>query len=206
MIYGYARVSSKDQNPERQLAELRKYISDSRFIVVDKESGKNFIRRGWNSLVGTVDTAPLLHEGDLLIVTSLDRLGRNYTEIREQWNHIVNVLNADIKILDMPLLDTSQTADTLDKRFIIDLVLQILSYTAQKERENIRERQRQGIAIAKEQGKKLGRPAIDYPDQWVQVNEEWKSGTITACEAMRKLSLKRTTFYKLVKRYENNKA
>lgn len=138
----------------------------------------------------------------MLVIVSLDRLGRNYTEIREQWLHITNNLKADIKVLDMPLLDTSQTKDTLDRRFIADLVLQILSYSAEKERENIRKRQRQGIESAKASGKHLGRPQATFPKQWNEVYKEWKSGCITATKAMELLNLKRTTFYKLVKYYE----
>jgi len=179
---------------------LRKYISEERYIIVDKATGKDFKRKGYNTLVGTEDTAPLLHEGDLLIVTSLDRLGRNYTEIKEQWFLITNTLKADIKVLDMPLLDTSRTADTLDKKFVIDLVLQILSYTAEKERENIKERQKQGIAAAREKGKALGRPKIEYPENWNEVYSAWREGKVTAVQAMNELNMKRTTFYNLTKR------
>ena len=200
MIYGYARVSATDQSLDRQLMLLRKYISEERYIIIDKATGREFKRKGYITLVGTADTAPLLHEGDLLIVTSLDRLGRNYTEIKEQWSIITNTLKADIKILDMPLLDTSQTADTLDKKFIIDLVMQILSYTAEKERENIKERQRQGIAAAREKGRVLGRPRAQYPENWNEVYSEWKEGKITAVQAMNMLNIKRTTFYNLIKR------
>ena len=199
MIYGYARVSATDQNLDRQLMLLKTYIDEERYIIVDKATGKDFKRKGYNTLVGTEETAPLLHEGDLLIVTSLDRLGRNYTEIKEQWSLITNTLKADIKILDMPLLDTSQTADTLDKKFMIDLVLQILSYTAEKERENIKERQKQGIAAAREKGKALGRPKIECPENWDEVYSSWKNGKIAAVQAMNELNMKRTTFYKLVK-------
>ena len=189
-----------DQSLDRQLMLLRKYISEERYIIVDKATGKDFKRKGYNTLVGTEDTAPLLHEGDLLIVTSLDRLGRNYTEIKEQWFLITNTLKADIKVLDMPLLDTSRTADTLDKKFVIDLVLQILSYTAEKERENIKERQKQGIAAAREKGKALGRPKIEYPENWNEVYSAWREGKVTAVQAMNELNMKRTTFYNLTKR------
>ena len=199
MIYGYARESATDQSLDRQLMLLRKYISEERYIIIDKATGKDFKRKGYNTLVGTADTAPLLHEGDLLIVTSLDRLGRNYTEIKEQWSLITNTLKADIKILDMPLLDTSHTADTLDKKFMIDLVLQILSYTAEKERENIRARQKQGIAAAREKGKVLGRPKIEYPENWNEVYSAWREGKVTAVQAMNELNMKRTTFYKFIK-------
>lgn len=211
MIYGYARVSTKDQNLDRQLEQLRQYIADERYILTDKASGKNFDRRGYNSLVGTAETAPLLHEGDLLLITSLDRLGRNYVEIREQWEYITKTLKADIKVLEIPLLDTTATDGNLDKRFIADLVLQILSYTAEKERENTRKRQRQGIdvmqvvdgkRVSSKTGRPTGRPNTVYPDNWEQVFTQWKEGSITANKAMETLDLKRTTFYKLVKQYE----
>lgn len=211
MMYGYARVSTKEQNLERQLDQLREYIKDERDIIRDKESGKDFNRSGWNTLVGTEKTRPLLREGDLLIVCSLDRLGRNYTEIKQQWDYITNTLRANIKVLDMPLLDTSTSKDNLDGRFIADLVLQILSYTAEKERENTRKRQAQGIAVmpvvngkkvSLKTGNPVGRPNAAYPESWETVYNTWKSGDITAMEAMKQLSLTKTTFYKLVKLYE----
>ena len=212
MIYGYARVSTAEQNLDRQLEQLRQYITDERYIITDKASGKNFDRRGYNSLVGTDDTAPLLHEGDLLLITSLDRLGRNYIEIKEQWEHITRTLKADIKVLEIPLLDTTATDGNLDKRFIAYLVLQILAYTSQKERENIRKRQRQGIdvmqvvngkRISAKTGRATGRPNAIYPDNWELIYKQWKNKDITANKAMEILNLKRTTFYKLVKNYEN---
>ena len=203
MMYGYARVSTIDQNLDRQLTQLRAYIKDDRYIITDKASGKDFNRKGYNALVGTETTAPLLHENDLLIICSLDRLGRNYTEIKQQWEYITNTLKANIKVLDMPLLDTSTAANNLDGRFIADLVLQILSYTAEKERENIKKRQRQGIDTAKANGKHLGRPQAQYPENWEPIYNNWKSGAITATAAMEQLEMKRTTFYKLVKQYES---
>ena len=146
-IYGYARVSTTDQNLARQIEQLKQFGIPERNIRCDKVSGKTFNRREYNALVGTPDTAPLLRKGDLLVIVSLDRLGRNYTEIKEQWNYIINDIGADIVVLDMPLLDTRQTDDNLDKRFIADLVLQILSYVAQKELENTRRRQKQGLEV-----------------------------------------------------------
>lgn len=212
MKYGYARVSTTEQNLDRQLAQLREYISDDRYIITDKASGKNFNRKGYNSLTGTADTAPLLHEGDTLIICSLDRLGRNYTEIKQQWDYIINELKANIKVLDMPLLDTSTAQNNLDGKFIADLVLQILSYTAEKERENTRKRQRQGIDVmprdengkrySTKTGRAQGRPIAEYPAAWETIYNEWKRGKITATAAMHTLELKRTTFYKLVGKYE----
>ena len=194
--YGYAGVSSKDQNLDRQLDQLKAIGIEPRNIFCDKASGKNFNRPSWNSLIDQ------LQKGDLLVVVSLDRMGRNYTDIKEQWQHITHTIGADIKVLDMPMLDTSQTAESLDRRFIADLVLQILSYTAEKERKNIHARQEQGIKAAQERNVKFGRPAAQFPDGWEQTYTAWKDGQITATAAMDSLNLKRTTFYKLVKQYE----
>lgn len=195
-VYGYARVSSKDQNLDRQLDQLREAGVEPRYIFSDKASGKDFNRGSWNSLMNQIQN------GDLLIIVSLDRMGRNYTEIKEQWQFITHEKKADIKVLDMPMLDTSQTGDNLDRRFIADLVLQILSYTSQKERESIKKRQAEGIEAAKKRKVKFGRPAAQFPDGWEQTYKSWKAGEITATAAMQKLELKRTTFYKLAKLYE----
>lgn len=213
MVYGYARVSTKEQNLERQIEQLRQYVTDERNIITDKQSGKDFNRMGYNSLVGTPVTTPILREGDLLVICSLDRLGRNYTEIREQWELITRTLKADIKVLDMPLLDTAEsTGSSLDKRFVSDLVLQILSYVAEKERESLLKRQRQGIdvmpivngkRVSLKKGKgATGRPNAVYPDNWEPVYADWQAGKITAVKAMELLGLKRTTFYKLAKNYK----
>lgn len=210
VIYGYARVSTEEQNLDRQLIALRECVPNERNIIADKISGNTFDRRGYNSLVGTDNSAPLLREGDLLIITSIDRLGRNNIEIREQWNYITNVIKADIKVLEMPLLDTSSQDGNLDKKFLSELVLQLLSYFAEKERLNIKKRQRQGIdampvingkKTSTKTGKPTGRPVIPYPDNWEGVYRQWKDGQITATEAMTQLGLKRTTFYKLLKEY-----
>ena len=205
MIYGYARVSSKEQNLDRQIVELKNAGVEERNILTDKQSGKDFNRPGYNSLVGTATTTPLLREGDLLIIYSIDRLGRNYTEIQREWQKITKELKADIRVLDMPLLDTSANEKSLDSTFVADLVLQILSYVANKERDNIKTRQAQGIAVAKEQGKHLGRPKAEYPAEWESHYTSWKSGTVTATQCMKNLSLTRNTFYNLVKRYETER-
>ena len=197
--YGYARVSSKDQNLDRQLDQLKAIGIEPRHIFCDKASGKNFNRPSWDSLIDQ------LQKGDLLVVVSLDRMGRNYTEIKEQWQHITHDIGADIKVLDMPMLDTTKTNDSLDRRFIADLVLQILSYTAEKERKNIHARQEQGIKAAQERNVKFGRPAAQFPDGWEQTYTAWKDGQITATAAMDSLGMKRTTFYKLAKQYEQKK-
>ena len=202
MEYGYARVSSKEQNLDRQIKELKAAGVEERNILTDKQSGKDFDRKSYNLLVGTENTAPLLREGDLLTVYSIDRLGRNYDEIMKQWKYITQELKADIRILDMPLLDTRSNGNNLDSRFVADLVLQILSYVAQKERENLKIRQAQGIAVAKEQGKHLGRPAAEFPENWKEVYTDWKAGKMTAVAAMKAMQLKKNTFYNLVKKYE----
>lgn len=198
--HGYARVSSKDQNEARQIAALKEYGIADRDIYIDKASGKDFKRPEYQRLLN------VLRKGDLLVVSSLDRLGRNYTEVQEQWRYIVNQLDVDIKVLDMPLLDTRTNGDNIDTRFVADLVLQILSYVAQKERENIKERQAQGIAYARARGKHIGRPKAEYPANWRQVYDLWHNQKkITAKKAMEMTGLKRNTFYKLAGKYEKSK-
>lgn len=213
-VYGYARVSTKEQNLARQLEQLREFGIPERNIKCDKISGKTFNRMEYNALVGTKETAPLLRKGDLLVIVSLDRLGRNYTEIREQWNYIINGIGADIVVLDMPLLDTRQTNDNLDKKFIADLVLQILSYVAQKELENNKRRQQQGMEVmpiingkktSLKTGRPTGRPNAEFPQEWNYYYEKWRLGEMTATKCMEILKLKRSTFYKLVKIHEQKK-
>ena len=199
VIFGYTRVSSRDQNLDRQLDQLREVVSDERNIITDMQSGKDFDRKGYNMLVGSEQNTPLLRKGDLLIITSLDRLGRNYTEIHQQWNRITKVIGADIRVLDMPMLDTTTGDGSLDHRFIADLVLQILAYVSEKERLSIKARQQQGINAAKLRGKKFGRPRIEKPDNYDEIIQEWRSGTITAKEAMEKTGLKKSSFYRLIK-------
>lgn len=203
--YGYARVSTKDQNLDRQLKALHDAGVEERDILIDKQSGKDFNRQSYKML-----TEQLLREGDTLVILSIDRLGRNYTEIREQWELITKTMSANIKVLDMPLLDTTNT-ENLDSRFIADLVLQILSYVAEKERENTRKRQRQGIdvmpvvngkKVSNKTGRATGRPSATYPDNWTEIYTQWKAGRITAVKAMEILNLTKSTFYNLVKRYE----
>lgn len=215
--YGYIRVSDKSQNLQRQWKIMTEQEGIApKYIFEDRASGKDFNRKAYNSLVGTEDTVPLLHEGDLLVIYSIDRLGRNYTEIREQWKHITQTLRADIKVLDMPLLDTQSTnGNDLERTFIADLVLQILSYCAQKERENILTRQKQGIAamqiidgkkVSLKTGRPTGRPPIDYPQNWEDVYNKWKCGEITAVTAQKLLGLKTNTFYKLAHQFEDRHA
>ena len=193
-------MSSNEQNLDRQLQALRPFVKDDRYIFCDKASGKNFDRRAYLSLVGTPNTLPVLHEGDLLVILSIDRLGRNYEEIRTQWQYITSTIKADIQVVDMPLLNTRVSGErNLDGKFISDLVLQILSYVAQKERESIIKRQRQGIDCALAKGVKFGRPSIQKPDNWNEVYLDWRSGKITAIEAMKRTNLTKCTFYKMAK-------
>lgn len=213
VIFGYARVSSADQDLTRQYRQLREHVPNERNIFADKASGKDFERREYVRLTGADGGTPIIRRGDLLVICSLDRLGRNYTQIRDEWERLTQHIGADIQVLDMPLLDTRAAENTLDRRFIADLVLQILSYTSEKERQNIRKRQRQGIDsmerdengkhISRKTGRTAGRPSARYPENWHECYTEWKAGSVTAVEAMKRLNLKRTTFYKLVNRYEH---
>lgn len=198
--YGYIRVSDADQNEARQIKAMQiKAMQDAgvdeRYILIDKQSGKDFNRPQYQILKNA------LREGDLLIIKSIDRLGRNYKEIMKEWQEITQDIKADIRVLDMALLDTTLHKDLLGT-FISDLILQVLAYVAQQERDNIKQRQAEGIAIAKAQGRLLGRPRIDYPENFEEVYTEWKAGNITAKKAMALTDLKTTSFYKLVKQYE----
>lgn len=200
--FGYIRVSSKDQNIDRQLAEMKALGIDERDIYIDKESGKDFDRPMYQAL------KRVLRSGDLLYVKSIDRFGRNSREIKREWEEITQDIGADIRVIDMPLLDTTQHKDTLGN-FVSDLVLQVLSFVAEKERENIRQRQAEGIAVAKAKGKHLGRPRISFDTltkQQRQLLDEnyprWKDNEITAVQFMDMLGLKKTTFYKIMKEYE----
>ena len=196
--FGYIRVSSKDQNEERQIVSMKEFGISERDIYIDKQSGKDFNRTQYQIMLNNI------RENDLVVFLSLDRMGRNYSEIQEQWRHITHELKADIKILDMDLLDTRGTQDnSLDRKFICDLTLQILAYVAEKERINIRARQEQGIAAARAKNVKFGRPKSPKPDNWNEVINQWKNGNITAKHAMDILNLKRSTFYTQVKMLEN---
>ena len=195
-VWGYARVSSKDQNEARQIEALKDAGVFERDIFVDKQSGKDFARPQYQTLLNCI------REGDVVVILSIDRLGRNYDAIMKEWRRITQELGANIRVLDMPLLDTTRGGDSLDGRFIADLVLQILSYVAEKERENIKRRQAQGIATAKAQGKQMGRPRIPLPLAFPSVYNRWKAKEITAKGAMQELGLKPNTFYNFVHQYE----
>lgn len=191
-VFGYARVSSKEQNEERQLSAFKEYGIDERDIYVDKQSGKDFDRKQYNTLKN------ILRENDLLVIKSIDRLGRNYNMIINEWKDITKNIKADIVVIDMPLLDTRQNKDLLGT-FINDLVLQILSYVAEQERSFIKQRQKEGIVNAMNNGVKFGRPKIEKPSNFDDVIELWKNKKIKSKEAMAMLNLKPNTFYNLIK-------
>ncbi len=187
MEYGYARVSTREQNAERQLLALREFGLSEGQIVVDRQSGKDFDRPGYCRLLRR------LKQGDTLVVKSIDRLGRNYGEILEQWRSITREKGAAIVVLDMPLLDTRKSRD-LAGTLIADIVLQLLSYVAQTERELIRQRQAEGIAAARLRGVKLGRPGKPRPESFEEVRQRWTRGELSAREAGRLLQVTHRTF------------
>lgn len=190
-IFGYARVSSKEQNEERQLVAFKEYGIDERDIYIDKQSGKDFNRENYITL------KHILRENDLLVIKSIDRLGRNYNQIIDEWKDITKNIKADIVVIDMPLLDTRKNKDLLGT-FISDLVLQILSYVAEQERTFIKQRQKEGITNAKNNGVKFGRPKIEKPQNFDVVVSRWKNKEIKSKEAMELLGLKPNTFYNMV--------
>lgn len=192
MKYGYVRVSTKEQNIDRQLVEMYAQGLNDKTIFIDKQSGKDFERDEYQKL------KKKLKSGDLLIIKSIDRLGRNYDMIIEEWRTLVNDMNVDIQVLDMPLLDTRTEGKNLVGKFISDIVLQILSFVAENERENIKKRQAEGIRIAKEKGKHLGRPKIEIPPNFSQVANQYKKKEITLTEALLSLKMNRSSFYKLL--------
>lgn len=185
MTYGYIRVSSKDQNEDRQQIALE--LQGVERIFMDKQSGKDFNRPEYKKMVRK------LHIGDVLYVLSIDRLGRNYEEIQEQWRYLTKEKRVDIVVLDMPLLDTRKGKDLMGT-FIADLVLQILSFVAQSERENIKKRQAEGIAAAKARGMKFGRPPRPLPENFSKVFFRWKNGEITGTEAAETCNMPLSTF------------
>lgn len=188
--YGYVRISTKEQNEARQLAALAEYEIPQRNLFIDRQSGKDFDRPAYKRLMKR------LHPGDLLIVQSIDRLGRNYGEILEQWRIITKEKQADIMILDMPLLNTRTQCKDLTGTFIADLVLQILSYVAQTEHEFIRKRQAEGIAAARARGVKFGASKKPLPEGFTQARESWRNGRLSVREAARAAGMPHMTFYR----------
>ena len=192
MKYGYVRVSTKEQNIDRQLSCMYAQGLNDTTIFIDKQSGKNFERENYQKL------KKKLKSGDLIIIKSIDRLGRNYDMIIDEWRTLVNVMNVDIQVLDMPLLDTRVEGKNLVGKFISDIVLQILSFVAENERENIKQRQAEGIRIAKEKGKHLGRPKLKLPKKFTIIANQYKKKEITLSEALSSLKMNRSSFYKLL--------
>ena len=192
-VYGYVRVSTKEQNEDRQILALQAFPVSSQNIYMDKLSGKDFNRPQYQKILRK------LRQGDVLVVKSIDRLGRNYEEILAQWKMITKRKQADVVVLDMPLLDTRKSSRDLTGTFVADLVLQLLSYVAQTERENILQRQKEGIEAARKRGVQFGRPRKPVPDQFWQLKEEWENKKITSREAARKLSVAQDTFLRWVR-------
>ncbi|MDO4288284.1 MAG: recombinase family protein [Eubacterium sp.] len=188
MDYGYVRVSTKDQNELRQMVALRRFGIQEGNIFMDKQSGKDFNRKAYKALLRR------LKRNDVMVVKSIDRLGRNYDEIIDQWRYITKTKLANIVVIDKPLLDTRSSGRNLMGIFISDIVLQILSYVAETERENIRQRQREGIDAAKEKGKVFGRPKIERPKDFDLIHAQWQQGIISSREAGRRLRVSQSTF------------
>ncbi len=194
-VYGYVRVSSKDQNIHRQIDALAKYNIPNKSIFVDKQSGKDFNRPQYRRLLS------LLREGDLIIVKSIDRLGRDYDEILAQWRLITKEIKADIVVADIPLLDTRCKEDDLTGKLIADIVLELLSYVAQAEREAIKERQAEGIASAKARGVKFGRKPVALPEEFEEICKRYSTGKITMRQAGEILGISAATFSRRYKEY-----
>ena len=197
MEYGYVRVSTREQNEQRQMIAMKEYGVEEARIYTDKQSGKDFARKNYKRLLRR------LKSGDTLVIKSIDRLGRNYEEILEQWRCITKEKPAAIVVLDMPLLDTRQTRD-LTGTLIADLVLQLLSYVAQTERESIRQRQAEGIAAAKARGVRFGRAPKPLPENFRTVCRRWESGEITGTTAARECGMPLSTFRYRVAHYADS--
>lgn len=199
--YAYVRVSTKEQNLDRQIEAIHAYCKDNnikideRDLINDKQSGKDFNREGYLTLKNN-----LLRDGDTLIIKELDRLGRDMNMIKIEWQELQKK-GVSIIVIDTPILNTVGKSD-LEKTLISNIVFELLSYMAEKERVKIKQRQTEGIAAAKLKGKKFGRPGVEYPANWKETYDDWKSGKITAVKAMELTELKKTSFYKLVKEYE----
>lgn len=192
-VWGYARVSTVQQNEDRQIVELRPLVTTESHLLVEKQSGKNFDRPIYQSLKN------IMREGDTLVIKSLDRLGRNYEQMKDEWKDLSDK-GIKVRVLDTPMLDTSKYEDELMGKFVSDVVFSVLSYVAENERKNIKERQREGIAIAKARGVRFGRPTTKAPENYESVIKGWKAGKIKAVDAMKLLNIKKTTFYKMIRK------
>ncbi len=198
MIYAYARVSAKDQNLQRQIAAFREFGIEENRIFSEKKSGKDFERTEYKRLLKR------LKSGDLLVIKSIDRLGRNYSRIIEEWNRITNVIGADILVLDMPLLDTRTKAGTLTLKFISAIVLQVLSFVAENERESIKARQAEGIKAAKEKGVRFGRPSFVYSEEFLSVARGYLGKRIKLKTALHLLGIKQSNFFYHMRKIKMN--
>ena len=195
-VYGYVRVSSKEQNEERELIALQEMSVPEKNIFVDKQSGKDFKRPMYRRMLRKIK------RDDLLYVKSIDRLGRNYAEILEQWRILTKERGIDIVVLDMPLLDTRRGKDLMGT-FLSDIVLQVLSFVSENERTNIRQRQAEGIAAAKARGIKFGRPSLPLPDNFYEIHREWRMKKISLKEAAKACDMPVGTFYGKARKFEN---
>lgn len=196
MIYGYVRVSSTTQNVARQMEEMYKMGIKKKFIYVDFQSGKDFNRNSYKKLKAK------LKKNDLLVIKSIDRLGRNYDMIISEWQDITKTIEADIFVIDFPLLDTRVEDKNLVGKFIADIVLQVLSFVAQNERENIRQRQAEGIRLAKERGVHMGRPKYSLPTNFQDIVKKFHNKELTNIQAAQMLNMSRSTFFKYSKLYK----
>lgn len=194
-IYGYIRVSSTDQNEDRQVEAMREAGVAGQNIYMDKQTGRNFTRPQYQQMITK------LKAGDLLYILSIDRLGRNYEEIQQQWRVLTREIGVDICVIDMPLLDTRNGKDLMGT-FIADLVLQILSFVAEAEHSNIRKRQEQGIAVAKAKGVKFGRPEVAVPKEFPKIVRDWEKKKISMNEALKKAGMSESTFYRRRREYK----
>jgi DNA invertase Pin-like site-specific DNA recombinase len=199
-VFAYIRVSTQEQNTDRQVSAIKNYCRDNninldeRDVFIDKASGRDFNREAYQAL------KLALRKGDTLIIKELDRLGRDMQMIKDEWQWLLK-RGINIILIDTPILNTKDKSD-LEKSLISNIIFELLTYMAQKERLKIKQRRTEGIAIAKSQGKHLGRPKAQYPEQFEKVYDDWKNGNITAVKAMDQLKLKKNTFYKLVKEFE----
>ncbi len=193
MTYAYIRVSTKQQKIDRQYEEIKQYDISDKFIFIDKESGKDFDRTNYQKLIKK------LKKDDLLIIKSIDRLGRNYHMIIDEWTKITKTIGADILVIDMPLLDTRTKGENLVGKFISDIVLQVLSFVAENERVNIKQRQAEGIRIAKERGVKFGRPKIILSESMIKILDKYINKELNNIEATKLIGVSHGTFFRLIK-------
>ena len=196
-VFGYARVSSYEQNEDRQIIALKEMGVPQKQIYVDKQSGKNFNRKQYQQLLRKLDGS------SVLFVKSIDRLGRNYADLNEQWRIITKEKGADIVVIDMPLLDTRREKNLLGT-FISDIVLALLSYVAENERINIKQRQAEGIAAAKARGVKFGRPPVPLPDNFYEVHKQWREKKLTLTQAAEACNLPKSTFFDKAREFEKS--